>query len=497
MIATVILARLLTPSDFGLLAIVTTFSMLLVSFLQIGFPEAVAQREDLDRLLASNLFWISVGVGLLLMTGFAAASPLLAKAFGDPRVTPVALGVAPAIFFTSTSVLHLALLKRAMRFPLVSAVDIAARVISVMVSIFLASAGWGYWALVAGVVTQPIALTIGAWTLCQWLPGLPRRGAGTASVAGFAIGVNGRGILAYLTTNMDNVLVGWRFGPGGLGFYKKAYELFVLPSNQFLSVYSVAVSALSRLNRNPVHYKRYFLSGLSMLAFVGMGVGADLTLVGNDLVRLLLGAKWETTGRIFTCFAPGIGILLIYRTHGILQLSLGSTRRYLFWGIIEFAVTGILFLLALPWGPSGIAVAWSVSSLILTLPAFWYAGKPIRLGVAAVLATIWKYVVASLLAGCTCFAITRELPSLVATTGAIGILYRILMTSCLFVTLYFGSVVLLHWGCDPFYQFARFVRDIIPGSGSLGPCGAVDSTYGAGTAAAPTATTVGDATAEA
>jgi len=491
MIATVILARLLTPSDFGLLAMVTTFSSLLLSFLQIGFPEAVAQREQLDHLLASNLFWISVGLGLLLMTGFASASPLLAKAFHDPRVVPVALGVSPAILLTSTSVLHLALLKRAMRFPAVSVVDIVARAISVVASIVLAAAGWGYWALVVGVIAQPMVLTIGAWALCQWLPGLPRRGAGTASVAGFAIGVNGRGILAYLTTNVDNVLVGWRFGPSGLGFYKKAYELFVLPSNQFLSVYSVAVSALSRLIRNPAQYKRYFLSGLSMLAFVGMGVGVGLTLVGNDLVRLLLGAKWETTGRIFTCFGPGIGFLLIYRTHGILQLSLGSTRRYVYWGIVELAVTGTLFLLALPWGPSGIAVAWSVSSLILTLPAFWYAGKPIQLGATAVLATIWKYVLASLLAGSACFAITRELPFLVATLAATGSLSRLLITSCLFVLLYFGGVILLHGGCDPFYQFASFARDIIPGGRGL-PASrpVVDSTYGPHAPVASTPTSI-------
>src|SRR6266436_9273970 len=112
MIATVILARLLTPADFGLLAMVSTFSLLLANFGPIGFTEAVLQREEIDHALASNLFWINLSLGLLLTIGFAAAGPLLARFYGDPRVARVALVMSLTIFLTSLSVQHLALLKR-------------------------------------------------------------------------------------------------------------------------------------------------------------------------------------------------------------------------------------------------------------------------------------------------------------------------------------------------------------------------------------------------
>lgn len=462
MIATIALARLLAPSDFGVVAMVTTFSVLLVSFGQIGFPEAVLQREEMNYFLASNLFWINLSAGLLLTIGFAAAGSLLARFYHDPRVAHVAVGVSLTIFITSASVLHLALLKRAMRFSAVSLNDILARAASVFISILLAILGWGYWALVGGAVAQTISMSVGAWILCRWVPSLPRRAAGTSSLMRFAVTVNGRWNFDYFARNMDNLLVGWQFGSAPLGFYKKAYDLFALPANQLLSVYPVAVSTLSRLNRNPVQYRRYFLSGLSVLAFVGMAIGADLTLVGRDLVRLVLGPGWETSGQIFSFFGPGIGLMLIYGSHGIIHLSIGTTGRYFRWGIVEFIVTGLLFLLALPWGPLGIAAAWTFSFWILTIPAFWYAGKPIQFGIAPVLGVIWRYLLASVLAGFACAAIVRHIPSVATASDLTGAATRLLTTSIFFTALYIIAVVLLHRGFVPLYQFAGLLREMAP-----------------------------------
>lgn len=459
LIATVTLARLLMPADFGVVTMVTTFSVLLASCGQIGFPDAIVQRDGMDHFLASNLFWINLGIGLVLTVGFAAAGSLLARFYGDPRVAHVAIGVSLTIFITSASVLHLALLKRAMRFSAVSANDIVARAVSVVVSILLAWAGWRYWALVAGAVAQPLSMSIGAWVLCGWIPSLPRRAEGTGSTVGFARNVFARWTIGYFTQNADNLLVGWRFGSGPLGFYKKAYDLFVLPFN-LLTVYPVAVSTLSRLRRDPAQYRRYFLAGLSVLALIGMGVGADLTLVGRDLVRLMLGPRWGMTGQIFTFFGPGIGAMLIYSSHHMIHLSLGTTRRFLRWGLIEVGATCLMFLMGLPWGPVGVAVAWTTSYWILTIPAFWYAGRPIQLGIGPVLGAVWKCLVASLLAACACAGIMREIPSVVAAAGAIGALSRIVTTSLLFGTLYIGVVIVLHRGCAPFYQLAGLLREM-------------------------------------
>ena len=125
----------------------------------------------------------------------------------------------------------------------------------------------------------------------------------------FAGNVYARFSLNYFARNTDNLLVGWHFGAYPLGFYKKAYDLFVLPANQIVApISAVVISSLSRFNRNRSQYIGYLRGGLAMLAFVGMGLGAILTLNGKDVIRLLLGPHWDMAGRIFTYFGPGVGI---------------------------------------------------------------------------------------------------------------------------------------------------------------------------------------------
>ena len=463
-IATIVLARLLTPSDFGLVTMVTTFSLLLVNFGWNGFTEALLQRDVIDHYLVSNLFWINAGAGLLLTMVFAAAGSLMAWFYRDPRVAHVAMAVSTTILLTTLSVHHLALLKRAMCFSSVSSNDIVARVISVSVSIVLALAGWGYWALVAGIVAQSLSICIGAWIMCRWIPSYPRRAAGTGHMVRFALRTYGRFVTNYSTWNLDNLLVGWRFGAVSLGFYKKAYDLFALSASQLVApLTSVAVSALSRLDKDATQYRRYLLGAMGVTAFVGMGLGAELTLVGKDLIRLLLGSKWEESGRIFIFFGPGIGVMLLYYTHGWIHLSIGRVDRWLRWGLAEFSVTALLLLLGLRWGPVGIATAWTMSFWILTIPGLWYAGRPIRLGIAPVIAAVWKYLLASLLAGCACAAILQRFPFFVPPQNSVLIATRIAVISALFVSLYLGAVIMLHRGCGPLYQVAGLFRDMLPG----------------------------------
>jgi polysaccharide transporter, PST family len=462
MVATVVLARLLTPSDFGVVAMVTTVSLLIMNFGLNGFTEAVVQADGISHTLVSNLFWINLGASLLLTLCFASAGSLLAWFYGDPRVTMVSIGVSLTIFLTGTSVLHLALLKRAMQFPVIAATSVFARGASVAVSIVLALMGWGYWALVAGVIALPLSNTVGAWILCRWVPALPRRAKGTGDLVRYAINVYGHFTVNYFARNMDNLLVGWRLGAAPLGFYKKAYDLFALSSSQLVTPLSVvAVSALSRLKNDALQYKRYFLRALALLAFVGMGVGADLSLVGKDLIRVVLGPGWEEAGRIFVFFGPGIGVMLLYYTPDWIHLSIGTPNRWFRWGIIEFVVTGTLFVLGLHWGAVGIATAWTVSFWVLLLPSFWYAGKPIGFGVKPVLETVWRYIVASLAAtGASVWIVWHSHP-FAADTGIGGALARMVIVSLLFGALYLIAVVALHRSFEPFTQVMKLLPDML------------------------------------
>jgi O-antigen/teichoic acid export membrane protein len=226
---------------------------------------------------------------------------------------------------------------------------------------------------------------------------------------------------------------------------------------------AVVVSTLSRVNHDREQFQRYFLRAVSVLALLGMGVGADFALVGSDIIRFLLGPGWEESGRIFALFGPGIGVMLLYYTHGWIHLSIGRPERWFRWGVIEFVFTGSLFLLGLHWGAAGIALAWTVSYFVLMLPGFKYAGKPIALGIGPIFTTIWKFFGASVMAGLGTALIVRILPYFSAGSGARGALVRMVSVSLLFFSLYLAGVVALHRGLKPVSDTLNLLSELLPG----------------------------------
>lgn len=459
----VVLARLLLPADFGIVTMVTTFSLLFRSFGLNGFTELIIQRDEISHGLASNIFWINLGIGALLTAGFAGSGDLLALFYHDGAVTQVTEGMSLTIVISSLSYVHLGLLQRAMRFRAIAIINFIGQVMYVVACIALALAGWHYWALVWGAVAQAAVVTVGMWAVCRWIPAWPRRVAGTGSSCKFALHVFSHFVSSYSTSNTDNLLVGWRFGAQELGFYKKAYDLFILPATQLMSpLNAVVVSTLSRVNHDREQFSRYFLRAISILALVGMGVGGDFALAGQDFFRILLGPGWGEAGRIFALFSPGIGIMLLYNTHGWLHLSIGRPDRWFRWGLFECAFTIGLFFLGLRWGPSGIALAWTASFFLLMLPAFWYAGRPIELGIGPVLAVIWKFFAASAGAFCLSLLVVRVLPHAAPRSGAWGALVSMASVSSIFFALYFGGIIALHRGLKPFRESIALLRDLLP-----------------------------------
>ena len=473
----VILARLLAPADFGVVTMVTTFSLLFRSFGLNGFTELIMQRDELTHSLASNLFWIELGLGTILTLAFASAGPLLSLFYHNSAVAQVAEGISLTIVISCAGWIHVSLLQRAMQFRTTAIINFVGQLIMVIVSIILAVAGWHYWALVWGSVMQAAVVTAGAWVTCRWVPGRPGHAEGTGAGLKFATNVYSHYAFSYSTRNTDNLLVGWRYGAQSLGFYKKAYDLFVLPESQLLAPLSaVMVSTLSRVNRNREQFQRYFLRAVAVLALVGMGVGADFALVGKDLIRFLLGPGWDEAGRIFALFGPGIGVMLLYNTHGWVHLSIGRPERWFRWGLLEFVCTASLFLLALHWGPSRVALAWTVSYFLLMFPGFWYAGKPIGLGIGPIFAVIWKFFAASVVAGIGTALIVRAMPHFAAGSGAPDAFVRMVADSLLFFSLYIAGVVTFHQGLKPIADTVALLHDLLPEPSAKGKMSAAVET---------------------
>lgn len=459
---TILLARLLMPGDFGLVTMVLSISLLLQNFGVNGFTEAIIQKDIINHGQISTLFWINAGISLLLALLFVGSAPVIVWFYKEPRLYGITVAIASSILFAGLSTQHLALLKRNMQFNKISINNVIGTTISSIAPIFLAWWGWGYWALVAKWVLAPLMITIGAWILCDWRPGLPARRTGVRPMLRFAFHAYGNFVMSYLRRNIDKILIGRTFGSQPLGYYDRAYHLSnMLPIQIITPLYSVAVSTFSKITDEPEKYRSNYLKVLSLFAFIGMPLSAALTLISRDVIILVLGPQWYEAGGIFLAFSLSIGITIIYITHGWLHLSLGTPDRWFRWSVVEFAVTMICFFIGLPFGALGIAFAFSASFYILLLPALWYAGKPVELKITSVLSSIWRYYVSALAAGVFCWLILHSYGLTAIIYKDMNSLSRIATAILLCTSVYLLLIIATFGSTKPIRQFVSVLQEIV------------------------------------
>jgi O-antigen/teichoic acid export membrane protein len=462
--STIILARLLTPNDFGLIAMVTTFSLLLQNFGVNGFTESIIQKEALNHKMISTLFWINAVISVGLTILFIMMAPVLAWLYNEPHLTAITISIAFSIIASGMTTIHMAILRRNMQFYITSGISILAYFASIIIAITMAWLGFGYWALVVNIVMQPLTVAVCGWLFCKWRPGRPSSVKDILPILTFAMHTYGNFTLNYFSRNTDKLLVGLRYTAQSLGYYKKAYDLFALPASQLIAPLSnVALAALSRLTDEPDKYRRYYLDSISIIAFVGMLLSAVLTLSGPDIILLVLGPQWAKAGEIFCYFGASIGIMLIYGTQGWLHLSLGRPDRWLRWGIAECILTTLFFVAGLPFGPEGVAFGYALSFYLLLAPCLLYAGKPINLQLSSVISSIWRYFVAALISGGLSFLILYKLDFVGFAFTNFHAFLRIITASTLCIALYLILIVVLYQSLSPIRNFIATALQMLPG----------------------------------
>ena len=258
-----VLARLLGPKDFGLVGMVTAFTGVLSLFRDFGLSAAAVQRTTVTEEQISTLFWINVFVGALLALLTFAMAPFIAAFYHEPRLFAVTAVVAFGFLFNAAGVQHSALLQRQMRFTALAVINTVSLIVGTAIAIGGAKAGYGYWALVAMTVTLPLITTIGLWMATGWVPGMPHRRVGIRSMMHFGGTLTLNGLVVYVATNIEKVLLGRFWGVDAIGIYGRAYQLINIPTDNLNSAAGeVAFSALSRLQDDPGRLRELFPEGL-------------------------------------------------------------------------------------------------------------------------------------------------------------------------------------------------------------------------------------------
>jgi PST family polysaccharide transporter len=387
--STILLARLLSPHEFGLVAMVTALVLFAPILVDLGTTDASTQKARITHVEISTLFWLNITIGCTLTVLFAAGSGLIGAFYGEPALTGIALISSLTFIMTAVSIQHYALMRRAMEFRRIAIIDLSSNAISSVVSVVLAFSGWGYWALVAKPIVQLGLTAFGAWMSCPWLPGRPRLSSEAKELVSFGLGVTGFTVMDTLSRSADRIALGYFYGASSLGYFQNAFLLYVNVLNIVAEpMHNIGVSSLSKLRDNVPELRRSWSAALSSMTFFCAPAFAVLAVTGQDFAVILLGQKWAPAGPLLCVFAIRGIANSVERTMGWLHVVAGRSDRWLRWGVFSAACHLVALTAGLPFGAMGVAIAYTVAMFCLFVPALVYAGRPIGIGVSDVLSAI-------------------------------------------------------------------------------------------------------------
>jgi O-antigen/teichoic acid export membrane protein len=371
-----VLARLLTPKDFGLVGMAAAATGILNIIKDAGLGWAMVQRDSITQAQASTLFWINLALGAALTALCALLSPAIAAFYAMPALVWINVALGISFFFNGASAQHRAILQRNMRFGTIAIIDMAALAASILIAIAMAVFGQRYWALVAMSVSQIGFSAAGVWAATRWVPGWPERASGIRSMIMFGSTVTISNLISYLAFNMDKVLLGRFWGADALGIYGRAYTLSSVPNENVNSaIASVAFPALSRLQNEPLRFKDYFLQGYGLFISLVLPITVWCALLSDDIIRVMLGPKWHEAATILRWLAPTIACMGLIQPFSWLMLAMGRAGRSFRISLALAPVVILGYSIGLAWGPRGVAAGFSISLGLMIVPAILRAKR--------------------------------------------------------------------------------------------------------------------------
>lgn len=435
LLSTAVLARLLSPEDYGLIGMTMVVSGFVGIVRDGGLIHATIQKESITHQEISLLFWINIAIGVLIAVVLVCISPLISIVFQEPRLTPLLCALAVPFLLGGCSIQHKALLQRQMKFGRIALIEIVSISCGIAAGIGLAVLGYGYWALAWMEIATAASTLILVWVLLPWKPSAPERTRGIFATLRFGGNIVLFNVVNYITRNADNALIGWYWGASTLGLYSRAYSLLMLPIRNINAPFAaVAIPVLSRAKNDPGKLRKYFLEAVSMVAAVVIPVVACATVFADDLVRIWLGERWMETANIFRLLS--IPAMLFGASQPITWLYIVFDRTHLLRnvGLVTAPITVLAFCIGLPYGPEGVAIGYTISSCILFIPVLRYALRDSEISSVDVFRTWKQPIVSAATASAAGIAVKHlisgqqsQLVTALVSIGVFGLAYLVLM----------------------------------------------------------------------
>lgn len=371
MFVTAVLARLLEPSDFGLVAMVTVFTVFFAMFNDIGLASAIIQKQEVTETQLSSLFWVNLIEGLIVSVICLSLAPLIARFYSESRLTPMIMVMSSLFVITSFCMVQKALFSKNMAFRVLALVEITGFLTGGVVAVTFAAFGFGAWSIVLQMIIQSFVISALLFLLSKWKPKFILKWKPIKGFLSFGIPLLGFHFVNYFNRNLDNMLIGRFLGPAQLGFYNVAYKTMLFPLTNISEVIGrVMFPALSHIQDDKDRIRRAYIKANRYIALVTFPLTTAIAIFAPQIVRVMLGSKWERAIFLIQILAGIGGLQSLYSTQSWIYLSQGRTVALFIFGVVITIIFAGSFVVGLHWQVEGVAIAYSVAFLAILYPSF-------------------------------------------------------------------------------------------------------------------------------
>jgi len=433
---TAILAHLLSPRDFGLMAMVVVFMNVFLVMNDMGLPAALIQKKEITEEHISSAFWLNLAEGLVLTGILALLSPVIAGFYGRSALTAIVLVLSTTLFISSFGMIQLALFSKDLDFKLPAVAEIISVVLSGGVAVAMAYGGSGVWSLVGQAVSYSVLLAALLWFMSGWTPKFIFRWSAAWELLSFGLHLMGFGLVNYFNRNLDNLLIGKFEGAATLGFYNLAYRLLLFPLQSISTVIGrVMFPALSTIQDNKEKVRQGYISANRYIATITFPLMTGLAILAPQFVRVFFGIKWDRSIFLIQVLAFAGLFQSVETTVGWLFQSQGRTDILLKWGIFSAAVCAGAFGIGLLWSAEGVAVAYLIVELLLLWPTLWLAFRLIDLKVFRFMRSLFTIALATAGMAVVTLGVRLALEKLVKAGDLVTLLVSAVVGTVTFVLL--------------------------------------------------------------
>lgn len=423
LVTTVILARLLSPSDFGLVGMAMVAVGFISLFKDLGTASAIIRLKKLSEELLSSIFWVNVAFGLFAMIGLFIVSPLVAGFYQESRVISLLRLLSLSISISSLSVVQQAILERDITFNKLAILELIATLCGSFVGIISALLGYGVWSLVYQVLAMTMVTTVLLWFVVPWRPKFIFKWAEVRVISNYSLNLVGFNIFNYFARNADNLLIGRFLGAQSLGYYNLAYRIMLYPLQNISAVITrVTYPAYSQFQDDNIRFQRAYLNVIRTIALITFPIMIGILVTSRPFVLTFFGSQWAPAITLLIILAPVGLVQSIGTTVGAIYQAKGYTGWMLYWGIGSGLLIFLAFIIGLQWGVVGVAAAYAIVSIILTYPGFAIPFKLIDLPVFNLGYVLWQPLLGSSLMAITLLIIRAILPDHFSNGLTFGIL---------------------------------------------------------------------------